>query len=200
MRSWAALIAAFGVLLVGGCTPASGPPTPADGPGTSGATGVTAPPPPPSNPPGGPTTVGTPSVVATDDPLQRAEPVPIDEPATSAGIVVRITAMTAITAEAKIPGEVSGPGLSVEVELLNDTDESIDINSLVVNLFDASQAPANPITSASEVELGILGPGERLTGAFQFTIATDQRSPVTIEVSLPDRPQLLVFTGEAPGS
>lgn len=199
MRRLGSLVAVLGVLLLGSCSPASGPAA-GDSPAAGDQTSAPAPPPPPppSQPAGQPTSVGTPSVVATDDPLQRADPVPIDEPAASEGITVRITGLEAIAVEAKIPGEVAGPGLAVRVELTNDTDEQIDVNSLVVNLFDATGAPGNPITSASQVELGVLAPGEQLTGAYQFAIAADQRSPVTIEVSLPGRPQLLVFTGDAP--
>lgn len=106
--------------------------------------------------------------------------------------------MAAITTQAQIPGEIAGPGLAIKVELRNDSDAPIDISSLVVTLYDSTGAPAGEISSGSDLVRGTMAPGERLAGTYQFTIPVENRSPVTIEVSLPERPELLVFEGEAP--
>lgn len=139
-----------------------------------------------------------PSVVATEDELEVSPPQPIGSAQEVAGLEVRIASLTAITTQAQGPGEVSGPGLSVEVALDNKTAAAVEVDSLVVTMTDSAGMVAEQVTSGWTPVSGTLQPGEQLTAVFIFTIATDVRSPVTIEVTLPDQPVLLSFQGDAP--
>lgn len=194
---------AAAVLLLGACR-AEQAPDPGD-PGAPGSSAASAQPSVPQPPPpagsGGPLTptpVATPGSAASEETLSIEEPVPVESPKQASGIEVRVAELTAITTTAHIPGEVAGPGLAVRIELVNLSADPIEIDSLVVTLYDSTGAPAGMITSDSDQPRATLQPGETLSGIFRYTIVNDLRDPVTIEVSLPNHPTLLAFQGGAP--
>lgn len=134
------------------------------------------------------------------DSLLIEDPVPIGQTVEAGGLLLRVTGLRAITTEAAMPGEVAGPGLEVDVEVVNSSSETVDLDTFVVNLYDSSGAPAGLIDSSSDVVQGALPPGRSTSGSFQFTVATDLRSPVTVEISVPTHLALLTFTGDGPQS
>lgn len=187
------------VILLAGCS-AGGSSAPEQPPGSAAPSGEQTSAPAPAGTATPVDSRGRPSVVATNDPLQVYPPVPIDQPQQVAGVEVRLAQIDAIQTEAKMPGEVAGPGLAVLVELKNQTAETIEIDSLVVVLYDSAMAPAGAMSATSDAVQASLAPGEVLSGTYRFTIAPELRSPVTIEVSLPNHPVLLSFQGDAPAA
>lgn len=171
-------------------TPASSPtltasPTPTASPTT--AAGEPSTPVPPS------ATGGIDQTVAPRRVETRA-PVELDETSTPrAGVAVRLAAVLRVTATAKLPGEVSGPALAVTVSVANTSDGPMRLADVVVNLDDASGAPASAISSPPARALPLDLPAGRTTeGVYVFTVAGRRQGSVTVTVSLaPDQPVLL---------
>lgn len=130
-------------------------------------------------------------------PVETKPPVELDETAAPrAGVQVRLAAVRRVTATAQLPGEVSGPALAVTLAVANITGAPVRLTDVVVNLDDASGAPANPVSTAPARALPTqLAPGRRAEGVFVFTVARARQGTVTVSVSLdPDQP-VLVFRG-----
>jgi hypothetical protein len=208
LRKWA-----LGVMLVGAvsamtaCTSsshkdASGP----SGPGSSAA-GSAAP---TENPPfTGPKPASTPVKPPTPGDVHHTVPV---QPAsakpavalTSAGdfggrVIVHVTDMKSATAHARGPGEVTGPGLVLTLQIDNGSKKSIDLGNVVVALTDSTKAPANPMAaSPARPFSGQLAAGKQASGVYVFTIPKANRHPISVAVSYTTNAPVVVFTGDAP--
>lgn len=120
-------------------------------------------------------------------------PVGLDETANpKSDVEVSLKSVTSIEAKGRGPGEVSGPALRVRVEVKNDSDASIGLDSTVVNLTAADGSPGSMMTGPPADPLsGRLRPGRTKTGTYVFAVDKDQRNPVTVEVSIdPDHPSV----------
>ena len=106
---------------------------------------------------------------------------------------MRLTSIKEIDAKGQGPGEVSGPALSIEVEVANDSKEMVDLDATVVNLTGADGAPGSTMTGKPADPLsGTLKPKKSATGTYVFAIPDRNRNPVTVEVSVaPDEPSVL---------
>lgn len=169
--------------------------TPAPGPRTT--PGRTLPPPPttpvPQQSPG-----DVNSTVPTTPEKSRA-PVGLDKTSqTEQGVAAKIVEVAAVTAEARGPGEVSGPAVAVTVQVDNRSASAVSLDQVVVNLTASDGSPANPMTAKPAKPFGgRLAAGKKARGVYVFAVAKDDRDPITVDVTISGGGTVLVFRGKA---
>ena len=113
------------------------------------------------------------------------------------GIVARVAAVEDIEVDAFMPGEVSGPGVSITVELTNGTDAAVDLDSLSVELVSPGDVYATPITTREDTRLvGELAPGASGEGTYVFSIPTADRADVAVRVNYSPPEPTVIFQGD----
>ncbi len=182
---------ALTVIALSGCTAASGGATPPAGTTSSSVPAPTV-----------VATAPTPGDSTATVPSPRGStkaPVDLDKPASAGKVVVRVVGLKAVNARAKIPGEVSGPGLAVTVKVTNNSARPLDAAHVLVTIFDSKKAPGGEMTGSPANPMnGSIEPGANATGVYLFTVAVNRRSPVTVYVALPTETPALAFRGDAP--
>jgi hypothetical protein len=125
------------------------------------------------------------------------EPVAIGElGAFGDGVTTRVVETEAVEAEAFMPGEVSGPGLAITVEITNGSDTAINLDSTIVDLVGEGDVYATLITPREETALsGDLAPGATSEGTYLFTMPVEDRANVAVQVSYAAPKPTVVFTG-----
>lgn len=128
------------------------------------------------------------------------DPVPLDaETDFGDGVGIRLRAIEAVEVEGRLPGERSGRGVVVTVEMTNTTGEPVSVDRVTVDLVDGSGASATPIDDPDRAPLsGMLAPGATATGEYVYELPADQRDGISIRVTYAaDRP-IVIFRGDAP--
>ena len=135
------------------------------------------------------------------EPVQTMAPVPLQSVGDfKTGLTVELASITAVQAEAKAPGEISGPGLRVTVAAANDGEDAVSLDGVVVFLsYGSDRTPATQFGSSSEPLAGDLSPGSSRQGTYVFTVPTDQRDDVRVEVSYTGSAPTVAFTGSVDG-
>jgi hypothetical protein len=88
--------------------------------------------------------------------------------AMNGGLRVRVTDVRDVQIEARGPGEISGPGVAVDVEVKNTSGDPIDVNGSAVNAA-YGDIPASPSSSEpSSPLMGRLAPGKATMGVYVF--------------------------------
>jgi hypothetical protein len=130
------------------------------------------------------------------------EPVALDAPADfGGGVTARLTEIEAVTVEGRLPGERSGPGVAITVEITNDSGAPIDLSLVTVDLVDAAGASASPITSSEAPGVsGELAAGAATTGRYLYTLSADDRADATVRVSYTASAPTVLFTGNLPNA
>ena len=148
-------------------------------------------PPPPTPTPTGPT--------SNVDELPAALPeVALDAPAAVGnGVVATLPSIESIQGTAVGPGNIAGPALRVTVRIENGTDEPVWLDGVAVNLYTGEdRSPASPLDDPSRRPFtGQIAPGQSGEGVYVFSVPTDARDLVTIEVGYQAGAPLLLFTG-----
>jgi hypothetical protein len=129
-----------------------------------------------------------------------ADPVTLDAPADFGdGVVVRLSGIRATQVEGRMPGEFSGPGIDVTVEMTNRSDRTIDVGNVTVALIDGGGDLAIPIQDPQRPELrGSLAPGESRTGTYLFYLPPEDRSGATVTISYAAGAPVVQFIGDLP--
>ena len=156
--------------------------------GAADATGATA----------TPTAPGVVTPAPTPQPTTTAA---IDSPAPiRADITAEVTDMAAVKGLASQPGEIGGPAVRFTVTLTNTTDHVIDLSNTVVNAYSGTdEEPAYPLSRPGGTAFpAAVAAGERVTGAFVFTIAVADRNHVTVAVDTSTANPVVAFVGVAP--
>jgi hypothetical protein len=134
-----------------------------------------------------------------NDAQASKSPVALDKPTRSGGVVAEVTKIKAVSAKAQLPGEVAGPGLLLTVRLQNKSEDDLDLDVVLVTVYDSTDAPAGEMTMAPNNPMqGSLAPGETASGNYLFTISRSRRSPIVVNVTLPKKTPVMVFRGDAP--
>jgi hypothetical protein len=122
--------------------------------------------------------------------------VPLDESAPVGEIQIAIAQIERIQAEARLPGEIAGPAFAVHVSITNNSDAPIDLSTITVNLFDATDAVA-PTLSADPAApfAGQLDAGQTVSAVYVFQFPDGTPQPVRVEVSQSAETPVAVFTG-----
>lgn len=129
-----------------------------------------------------------------------------------AGVTARIMSVKAIDYRAVAPGQVSGPGLRLVIQVSNGTGKSIGLDNAVVTIADARGTPGvemliTPVTSGDDVGhpgpgnfsyplRGLLAPGHKASGTYVFTIPAGHRAPVTVNFSYAGGGPVVLFKGD----
>lgn len=130
--------------------------------------------------------------------LPTAPPVALDEVADfGTGVTTRVDSVDGIEAQAQGPGEVSGPGVAIDLTVTNDSPDPVDLALFLVNLTDADGNPGIPMLGdpADPVE-GVLAPGASVSGTYVFTVDEDARDGIRIEASYSTAAPVVVFAGD----
>ncbi|MFI6424076.1 hypothetical protein [Promicromonospora sp. NPDC050880] len=131
-------------------------------------------------------------------PRETLAPRPFDAPATpQPGVTVAVAEVEEVEGEANLPGEVGGPALRFTIDVTNDTGETLDLRTIVVNAYyGPDRTPANqllkPGGKAFEAESA---DGRTARGAFVFTVPADQQDRVELEVDPGVGSPVILFTG-----
>jgi hypothetical protein len=114
-------------------------------------------------------------------------------------VTASITKVSAITAKAKRPGEISGPAVAVSIRLVNGSNKAIDTSNAVVNLYyGKAKTPGSPMSGPPSSPFGKSVPaGKTVTVVYVFRVPADQRSKLRIEVSYSPTAPVVVFVGPA---
>ena len=130
--------------------------------------------------------------------LPTAPPVALDEVADfGTGVTTRVDSVDGVEAQAQGPGEVSGPGVAIDLTVTNDSAAPVDLALFLVNLTDADGNPGIPMLGdpAEPVE-GVLAPGGSVSGTYVFTVDEDARDGIRIEASYSTDAPVVVFAGD----
>lgn len=129
------------------------------------------------------------------------------------GVTARIMSVRAIEYHAVAPGQVSGPGLRLVIQVSNGTGKPVDLANAVVEIADARGTPGvymniTPAGSGggaghpgpgnfSYPLRGLLAPGHQASGTYVFTIPAGYRTPVTVNFSYAGGGPVVLFKGDA---
>ena len=129
------------------------------------------------------------------------------------GVTAHILSVKAIEYHAVAPGEVSGPGLRLVIQVSNGTAKPIDLDNAVVTIADARGTPGvamnvTPAGSGDDVGhpgpgnfsyplRGVLAPGHKASGTYVFTVPAGHRAPVTVNFSYAGGGTVVLFKGDA---
>ena len=124
-------------------------------------------------------------------------PVALDRTsAVSDAVAIRLAGFEAVQVTGRGPGQLSGPGLAVTVEVDNNGETDLDVAGLAVSLsYDDTEAgpvdgpPAAPVT-------GAVAAGTTVTGTYVFLVPEQGRAEVVVRVGLVSQ-AVAVFTGNA---
>jgi hypothetical protein len=141
-----------------------------------------------------------PQTVLVDAPQLPPNLTPVALAQTSAysnGVSARLVTIGAFDSQAHTPGELSGPALAVTVELANDGDAAVTLDTVGVNLYyGADGTPAVRLRDGSTAPMrGHLAPGDSVTATYSFSVPTDGRDAVTVAVSFAAGDGTALFSG-----
>jgi hypothetical protein len=125
-----------------------------------------------------------------------------DPVSTPGGVRLSVAGIRAVTASGHGPGELSGPALAVQVQVVNDGTSAVDLVSAGVAVyFGADGVPASLVMSdeAAQPLAGTLAPGATATGTYIALVPADSRDLVAVVVQMGDAPAA-IFEGPAPGA
>ena len=105
---------------------------------------------------------------------------------------VTVTKIEPTNLTANGPGEVSGPGVFVTVDVRNATDKPLDLAGLVVNAHYGDGTPAIPAALQRDALSGTVAPGESKSGVYAFSVPADQNSSVVVDVQHSSFPNVVI--------
>lgn len=151
------------------------------------------------------TTTGVPALsdpTPGDAELPESQTYPLDAAAALAdGVDVRLGSVTAIDATAELPGETSGPGVQLVVELTNTSSAAVDLSTFSIDLTDADGVSAGQVTTdPARPVMGSLEPGATATGTYVFVVPAADRAEARVVMSLVASRPRVVLTGSLPNA
>lgn len=148
--------------------------------------------------PSPPTPTPTGPTESVDELPPALAPVPLDAPASVGnGIVATLPQIEEIEGSAVGPGNIAGPALRVTVRIQNGTAGPVSVSGVAVNMYyGADRAPASPLEEPSRRPFGgMVAAGASAEGVYVFSVPSDARDAVTVEVGYEAGAPLLLFTG-----
>jgi hypothetical protein len=143
-------------------------------------------------------TTPPPGATEPNAPPTTLAPVPLDGKAdVGNGVVATLPSIDEIQSKGQGPGNVSGPALRVKVRLQNGTADPIDLGGVTVNMYyGADRTPASPQEDPSRAPFsGKLAPGASADGVYVFSMPSDARNSVTVELGYLAGAPVVLFTG-----
>lgn len=143
-------------------------------------------------------TTPAPGPTDPDAPPTTLAPVALDaQGEVGNGVVATLPAIDEIQSSAQGPGNIAGPALRVTVRIQNGTAEPFSLDGVAVNMYYGADAtPASPQEDPSRAPFtGTLAPGDSAEGVYVFSVPSDARDAVSVEVGYVPGAPLLLFTG-----
>jgi hypothetical protein len=134
-------------------------------------------------------------------PTKTSGPVNITDPGTvTTGLTAQIGNFASVKGQATGPGEIDGPSVRFDVTFTNDSSKSANLaNTVVTVYYGADKTPALELHKPGGKALpSSVAAGKTATGTFIFTIPSDERANVRIEVDYSVKVKPLVFAGAVP--
>lgn len=111
-------------------------------------------------------------------------------------VVVQISDVTELTADAEGPGDIGGPAVGVTVQLANETKQPVDLSGVTVTAQDDDGSPlsmldvdpAKPLTET-------LAPSAVVDGVYVFSFPEGSPAPVSFTVNYAPEAPVAVFVG-----
>jgi hypothetical protein len=116
------------------------------------------------------------------------------------GVRLGVVGVTAVSATGSGPGQLSGPAVAVEVEVVNESEDDVDLGVADVGVYYGSDGvPSSLVTSdpAARPLGGVLAPGDTATGVYIALVPVEARELVAVVVQMGDAPAA-IFEGPAP--
>ncbi|WP_186759072.1 hypothetical protein [Arthrobacter alpinus] len=112
----------------------------------------------------------------------------------------KVSDLTAITGEAKGPGEIAGPAVRFVVTFDNGSSEPMSLGNVVINVDSgADKIPAIPLSgSDTSVFPETVNPGQSATATYVFLMPESQRDQVRVFLTYSASSPIAVFEGSAP--
>lgn len=112
------------------------------------------------------------------------------------GVTVSLDSVTAITAKAQLPGEISGPAIEITVRVVNTSAQPVSLNDVVVNATDSAGLPGVQMSASPAAPFpASVAAGQQTTAVYVFTLGTAHRDPVSITVSYRPGAPVALFSG-----
>lgn len=110
-------------------------------------------------------------------------------------VTAQITSLTEVTATGRLPGEVSGPAVQVDLKITNGTSAAISLDSVTVNVYyGADKTPASPYSQSPNDKFpGTLAAGKSATARFLFNVPKGSLHSVIVTVSRAAGQPIIVF-------
>ena len=115
------------------------------------------------------------------------------------GVTAQIMSIKAIEYHAVGPGQVSGPGLRLVIQINNGTPKPIGLDNAVVTIADARGTPGVEMNGPGSLwhpMRGLLAPHNKASGTYVFTIPAGHRNPVTVNFSYAGGGPVVLFRGD----
>lgn len=114
----------------------------------------------------------------------------------SRALTASVLSASRVEASARIPGEIAGPALSLQLRMTNRGAAKLPVGTLIaVTAFDAAGQPLSPITTSSTAISKTLRPGASTVGRYVFHLPTRSHDQVTIEVTFAATAEVARFIG-----
>jgi hypothetical protein len=112
------------------------------------------------------------------------------------GVTASVQRASRVSATARIPGEIAGPAVSVQLRMVNRGTSPVGLGSLVaVTAMDAHGTPCSPITTSTTTVAATLRPGAATVGRYVFHLPSTFHGPVTIQVTYAATAEVARFVG-----
>ncbi|MFT4235193.1 MAG: hypothetical protein QM607_09370 [Microbacterium sp.] len=138
-------------------------------------------------------TPGTTEQAEEPDPVETD----IDEEASVEGIFsakVSSVEFFSVDSDTAQPGELAGPAVRLVIDVVNDSNEAIDLSGAAVNLdYGSDHTPAAVVGDPTLTGLpGSIAAGESASGEYSFTLPEDARDQVRVSLDvITGEPQVL---------
>lgn len=124
------------------------------------------------------------------------KPVPLSSAASTPDVSARISDIRVIQAQARGPGEISGPSYEVTFVIRNRSDRPLDLSSVTANLQDATGRPSVSLTGPPAAPFTeTVAAGARAKGVYVFRRVDEEKDPITVTLSYSADAPIVVFTG-----
>ncbi|MBS1836902.1 MAG: hypothetical protein JST64_04325 [Actinobacteria bacterium] len=126
--------------------------------------------------------------------------VPFDRPVeVGNGVTIRLTGVQAVQADAKLPGEISGPAVRFTVSVTNGSTSPVGLDNVSVVLNGSGGTPTATVTDPSAPPLsGSVAPGATATGTYTFSLAVADRDDSNLTIKYSEATPTASFTGSLP--
>lgn len=112
------------------------------------------------------------------------------------GLRVRVVDQRTERLTATLPGEISGPGVVVELSFHNGSSAPVDLDGIRVSAFDRSGNPAPALEGPpAQAATGILGVGSDAATTVAFSMAPEAVAGMTLQITSTASSDVVVLAG-----